>query len=366
MKDPASQPARFYVGAEKALSITADFSDFDADINKLRRRLRQNDAQTFDTFPEYSSWFRRRFGIETEQALDLFHQTVSMKSVGNLTDFVRGHMLEPFDVEARITALIAHFDDLDRAHAAVIRAKRQVALLEPIVIDCDKHEELRAEVEELRSAREFLEAHFATLKLDLLDKRATTLDSEHERQTSRIQGIAETLAALRRDEADLNRQIAENGGDRIATLTAKIAERSTDATAVKPSPTATPILSPSSTNPPPAMPPLSTPSTTASPPSRQAAQPTRPTWKTASPKTKSPCATCRRNSPPFPPKSTASKPAAATFRPNRSPSAKRFARHSISHPKTCPSPVNSSKSAPKNPNGKVPPSACSTTSGSRC
>ncbi|MEI6177624.1 MAG: SbcC/MukB-like Walker B domain-containing protein, partial [Verrucomicrobiota bacterium] len=150
----------------------------------------------------------------------------SMKSVGNLTDFVRGHMLEPFDVESRITALIAHFDDLDRAHAAVIRAKRQVLLLEPIVADCDRHEELCSEVEELRAAREFLEPHFATLKLELLEKRAATLDSEHERQTSRIQGIAETLASLRRDEADLNRQIAENGGDRIATLTARIGELS--------------------------------------------------------------------------------------------------------------------------------------------
>lgn len=224
MKDPAGQPARFYVGAEKALSITADFSDFDADLSKLRRRLRQNDAQTFDTFPEYSSWFRRRFGIETEQALDLFHQTVSMKSVGNLTDFVRGHMLEPFDVEARITALIGHFDDLDRAHAAVLRAKRQVVLLEPIVADCIRHEELRAEVEDLRTTRELLEAHFATLKRELLESRAATLDSEQDRQASRIQGITETLASLRRDEADLNRQIAENGGDRIATLSARIGE----------------------------------------------------------------------------------------------------------------------------------------------
>ena len=228
MKDPAGQPTRFYVGAEKALSITADFSDFDADIPKLRRRLRQNDAQTFDTFPDYSSWFRRRFGIENEQALDLFHQTVSMKSVGNLTEFVRGHMLEPFDVEVRITELIAHFDNLDRAHAAVIRAKRQVFLLDPIVADCDQHENLRAEVEELRAAREFLEPHFATLKLDLLEKRAATLQSEHERQTSRQPEISETLASFRDDETSLNLQIAENGGDRIATLTARIGERSSE------------------------------------------------------------------------------------------------------------------------------------------
>ena len=46
-----------------------------------------------DSFPPYGALFRRRFGIDNEQALELFHQTVSMKSVGNLTDFVRSHML---------------------------------------------------------------------------------------------------------------------------------------------------------------------------------------------------------------------------------------------------------------------------------
>ncbi|MFA6270867.1 MAG: ATP-binding protein [Candidatus Paceibacterota bacterium] len=222
MKDPHGQPARFYVGAERALSIAGDFAEFDSDITKLRRRLRQSAATTFESFPEYSAWFRRRFGIENEQALDLFHQTVSMKSVGNLTDFVRGHMLEPFEVEPRITALISHFDDLDRAHAAVLRAKRQVALLEPIIADCDRHAALRAETEELRSAREFLQAHFATLKLGLLEKRTTNLAVDLERQQHRIAEIVESLAKLRRDESDLARQIAENGGDRIAGLSARI------------------------------------------------------------------------------------------------------------------------------------------------
>lgn len=222
MKDPHGQPARFYVGAEHPLSIAGDFADFDSDITKLRRRLRQSGANTFDSFPEYSAWFRRRFGIENEQALDLFHQTVSMKSVGNLTDFVRDHMLEPFEVEPRITALIGHFDDLDRAHTAVLRAKRQVTLLEPIIADCDRHAALEAEADELRSAREFLQAHFATLKLGLLEKRTADLAVDLERQHQRITEIVESLAKLRRDESDLARQIVENGGDRIAVLTARV------------------------------------------------------------------------------------------------------------------------------------------------
>jgi len=224
MKDPQGQPARFYVGAEKALSIAEDFSNFDSDINKLRRRLRNDGATLFESFPDYSAWFRRRFGIENEQALDLFHQTVSMKSVGNLTDFVRDHMLEPFDVETRIAALVTHFDDLDRAHTAVVRAKRQVALLTPIIVDCDRYESLKLETEELRSARGFLQPYFASLKLGLLETRESSLAVELERQNRKVEEIAETLAGLRRDETDLLRQIAENGGDRLTTLSRRIEE----------------------------------------------------------------------------------------------------------------------------------------------
>ena len=120
-KDTQGQPARFYVGAERDLAIASDFAGFGSEIAALRKRLRAGGVEVFDSFPPYGAWFRRRFGIDNDQALELFHQTVSMKSVGNLTEFVRNHMLEPFDVAPRITALIAHFDDLSHAHEAVLR-----------------------------------------------------------------------------------------------------------------------------------------------------------------------------------------------------------------------------------------------------
>ena len=111
----------------RALSIAEHFSGFGSDIANLRKRLRALPAtETHDTFPPYGAAYRRRFGIENEQALDLFYQTVSMKSVGNLTEFVREHMLEAFPVEPRIAALIGHFDDLNRAHDAVLKAKDQI------------------------------------------------------------------------------------------------------------------------------------------------------------------------------------------------------------------------------------------------
>ena len=48
---------------------------------------------------------RRLLGIRSEQAIELFHQTISMKSVGDLNEFVRTHMLEPVDASARIEGI---------------------------------------------------------------------------------------------------------------------------------------------------------------------------------------------------------------------------------------------------------------------
>src|SRR5229473_316963 len=135
-------------------------------------------VDVFDTFPPYSSAFRRRFGIDTEQALDLFHQTVSMKSVGNLTDFVRQHMLEAFPVEARIDALMAHFDNLNRAHESVLKAKAQIARLTPLIADCDQHAALMEEAIALRGCREALRAFFAGMKGGLLERRCESLGLE--------------------------------------------------------------------------------------------------------------------------------------------------------------------------------------------
>jgi len=217
-KDLQGQPARFFVAAERDLSIAEHFASFGADITRLRKRLRGLGAEVSDSFPPYGAWFRRRFGIENDQALELFHQTVSMKSVGDLNGFVRTHMLEPFDVRPRIDALLGHFDDLNRAHEAVLKAKRQVELLTPLVDDCDRHAELSAEVEELRGCRDALRPYFAGLKLALLDRRITGLSEELTRQNAQVLRLEERRPELRGREAELRQSIADNGGDRLERL----------------------------------------------------------------------------------------------------------------------------------------------------
>ena len=230
MKDAQGQPARFYAGAERALSIATDFAGFGSDIVDLRKRLKRDGVEVFDSFPPYGAWFRRRFGIETDQALELFHQTVSMKSVGNLTDFVRQHMLEAFDADSRIQALIGHFDDLNRAHEAVLKAKDQVARLTPLVADCERHAALTAEVESLRACREALRGHFAGLKLGLLDRRLVSLTDEHRKLDAQVVRFSDERSSRQQEERELRRAIGDNGGDRLARLDDEIARAEAERT----------------------------------------------------------------------------------------------------------------------------------------
>lgn len=222
LKDPQAQPARMFVTAERALSIADDFAGFGSDVTALRKKLRASGAEPFDSFPPYGAWFRRRFGIEHEQALELFHQTVSMKSVGNLTDFVRSHMLEPFDVGSRIEALIRHFDDLDRAHQAVLKAKRQVDLLTPLVEDGRRHADLLAQIQRWREGRDALRPYFAGLKCELLDRRLELLSDDAVRLDTQIARLDAQRDAEASEAASLERALRDNGGDRLEQLGAEI------------------------------------------------------------------------------------------------------------------------------------------------
>lgn len=218
-KEAYGQPARFYVVADKALSIAEHFSGFGRDISSLRKRLRKvAHVELFDTFPPYGAAFRRRFGIDSEQALDLFHQTVSMKAVGDLTDFVRAHMLEPFPVEDRIQHMIAHFEDLTRAHEAVLKARGQIERLVPIVADCDGHAALVAQVEDLKASREALRAFFADHKVALLDKRISGLALDIAKLGERIVALKGLRRGQDAERDGLKQAILENGGDRVAAL----------------------------------------------------------------------------------------------------------------------------------------------------
>jgi uncharacterized protein YPO0396 len=223
--DAAGQPDRFYVTADRALTVAGDFDDFGTDITLLRKRLRADPGiRVHDGFPEYGKDFRRRLGIESEQAMELFHQTVSMKSVGNLTDFVRDHMLEPFDAAKATANIVAHFEDLTKAHEAVQRAQAQLAALTPLLKDCAAHDAVNDEIKALNAQREALKFYFADAKAELLDRLLENLSSERLELTVARDDLVERLKGLRERESSLLVQRAGHGGNQLADIERQIDE----------------------------------------------------------------------------------------------------------------------------------------------
>ena len=223
--DRAGQPARLYVTADSALSINPHFSDFGTEMTQLRKRLRAHPGVLIhDAFPQYGKDFRRRLGIESEQAMELFHQTVSMKSVGNLTQFVREHMLEPFDAAKATRDIVAHFEDLTKAHEAVQRAQAQLGVLTPLIADCDAHDKVAAEIAALTAQREALRYYFADHKLRLVDGLLSHLCTERTRLTVQARQLADRLDGLRVRERSLHVERAGHGGDRLAQIEQRLTD----------------------------------------------------------------------------------------------------------------------------------------------
>jgi uncharacterized protein YPO0396 len=217
-RESTGQPYRFFVTATKELSIATDFADFGSDLRDLRRRLRAGGAELFDEFPKYATSLRRLLGIRSEQALELFHQTVSMKSVGNLNDFVRDHMLEPSDSTERVREIIAHFEDLTKAHDAVKRAREQLEALEPVVQTAAKYDDALAERNARERERSAVRLFIAELRSNLLADEIAQMETEglslwKEQDTAKAK-----QQKLNHERDALIEERANAGGDRIGEL----------------------------------------------------------------------------------------------------------------------------------------------------
>ncbi|WP_285244696.1 ATP-binding protein [Pseudarthrobacter sp. fls2-241-R2A-127] len=219
----AGQPNRFYSLAEADQSIAADFSNFGQDPLKLKKKLRAAGASVHDSFEPYSAAFKRQFGISGNQAMELFHRTVSMKQVENITSFVRSNMLEEDDVATRISNLIHHFDDLKKAHDAVLRAKDQIALLTPIKEGAALHAGLTADDDLARKQRDQLHPWFTDRKLQLSLEHQAELHQTGVRLREDSARLDGEVKHLRRDLAGVEEDIRTNGGGRLTAIDAELA-----------------------------------------------------------------------------------------------------------------------------------------------
>jgi uncharacterized protein YPO0396 len=212
------------------LTVTEHFGQGRFDLKgEWRKKLVKQFPKTdiYDSFKEYAAKFSDLFGLR-DKALSLFNQTVGIKVLGDLTQFIRQEMLEETDAEEQFKSLYDHYSDLLISHKAIQKDEKQLELLEPIV----KNKALLTTAEETAQALELVEAqmpfYINQLEYGLLDVAITQLEQSIATTKKEKALIAEGLKNLETDKEQLVTQKASLNVDGQIALLKKDIEAETE------------------------------------------------------------------------------------------------------------------------------------------
>jgi uncharacterized protein YPO0396 len=211
--------------SHKPLHIEDNFRPFDLN-NAWRRRIDQQynkgsrkQVEWFDTASRYALRMVEVLGMQSIQALSLFNQTMGIKVLGDLNEFIRTNMLEPRNMEQEFQDLKRHLSTLSEAQRNIEKSEEQIALLQPLVRHFEAFKEqadlgvqARQELDTAKVWRNYTKYHLLdnrlhdlTLQLEIVNRQA----NEHGRQ----------IDALREEERQTLNQLEQNkAGQRLQQL----------------------------------------------------------------------------------------------------------------------------------------------------
>lgn len=222
VRNEGESPQRLYVVAEQGLGIESHFTGFET-IAELKRRLdADSNTHIFDSFEKYSRNFCRLMGIPGDQALSLFCHTMSMKQVPNLTNFIRDFMLDVGNTPAVVDEVIEGFDSLSEAHEAVAKAQKKIELLKPVDEEATKYQEYLLTVAFRAKLLEVVKPYYASLLIELIEKRIEILEGENTRSDEKHSGLVSESAYLKEKAEEIRNSIHEAGGGRITAIESEL------------------------------------------------------------------------------------------------------------------------------------------------
>ena len=216
------QVQRFFITSKGKLDLKKDFFNF-KDIRELKKRLKTKEHTfVYDTFKEYSKYFRKEMGLRSEQALNLFYQTVSLKAIGNLTEFIRTHMLEDFKIDDRIEEICQNFAELNHTHNLVLKAKREIELLSPISKEYKKYQNFESEKALFTSLRELINCYVSYFEKELLKTKIKELSLELQKANSKQKIQQQELEEVEKEIISIKIELEKSGASRINDIDKEI------------------------------------------------------------------------------------------------------------------------------------------------
>jgi uncharacterized protein YPO0396 len=216
---------RVFAIAHKPLHIEDDFKPFDLN-GGWRRRIDQQynkgsrkQVEWFDAANRYAQRLVEVLGMQSMQALSLFNQTMGIKVLGDLNEFIRTNMLEPRNMEQEFQDLKKHLSTLLEAQRNIEKCDEQIGLLHPLKKHFEAYNEQaglaaksKEQLETARIWRNYTRYH-------LLDEHLRVLEKEREGWKTKAEDLRQEMEALRDEIRTTQNQLEQNkAGQRLQQL----------------------------------------------------------------------------------------------------------------------------------------------------
>lgn len=183
---------RYYI-APRTLGIEQHFSQRHVNARDL-----PDDVQSCgNNFSTYIAAARKALGLGGKpKALDLFNETVAVKEIASLNNFVREHMLDRGDPDARVEVLRSQYRELSDAHAAIQRAAQQIEILVPLVHNAKEYRSYEERIAQYEAARSLVPFYVAEKAQTLLASAIKHEQMQRAAKQSQLDLVDAELKAL--------------------------------------------------------------------------------------------------------------------------------------------------------------------------
>lgn len=209
-------PDKVFAIVDEAHELTNDLSGVRSS-DAIRGHLNECGYQTTKTFLEYDGWMVKRTQMRGK-AMDMFNQTVAVKDIQSLNDFIRKHMLEAHDWREKVQRLLTHFNDLSIAHQELVRAQRAEELLTPVEKLGQKYRERATELDASQRQLHASDAFFSTEIVRLFTPEVARCEEERAATIRRRDRLGDELRAAAENVRKLKNEIEQAGGQRLRDI----------------------------------------------------------------------------------------------------------------------------------------------------
>jgi uncharacterized protein YPO0396 len=217
---------------DKVFAIMDEARDLKTDLagirssEAIRGHLKGIGYSTTKTFVEYQGWLARRTEMRSK-ALDMFNQTVAVKDIQSLNEFIRLHMLESHDWRDKVNRLLKHFDDLSVAHQELVRARKAEELLTPVEKRGQKYREHATALDDAQRKLAAADTFFRVETIKLFEPEIARCEDALQATLTRKERLGEELKDIAERIRQIRNEIDQIGGQRLRDLPVLIREQQT-------------------------------------------------------------------------------------------------------------------------------------------